>query len=285
MALQSKTIDINGQPVAYWENGHPQADPILLLHGSMGDAAFHWQALMRELAMTHRVIAPDLPAFGNTPALPELTYDALLTWLGAFIHTLSLSPVTLAGTSFGGLIARLYAAAYPDEMEALVLINGGVLPSKPTPAAKFLAGVPLVNRAIFRNFATQGIGSREKLAWVVNDPADTEILTDEMVQSAADSVPALAEIMRAQVLQPVPPARIPSAPTLLLWGANDDFSPVKAARRVQNAIPDAKLVEIDECKHAPHLQSPDVVAYQIQHFLEHLNAPSSPNLPGAGLLG
>lgn len=285
MSYESKTVQVNGQTVQYLEAGSPRAKAVILLHGGMGNAAFHWARMIPELAFEFHVIAPDLPAFGKSDPLPNMRYDALLDWLDGFYAALDLEAAALVGTSFGGLIARLYAAQHPVKVPALVLINGGVLPSKPTGAAKFMANLPILNNILFQNFAKQGIGGRQQLAWVVNDPNDTEVLTESMVSAAVNSVPALATVMRMQVLDKLPEKRVPGCPSMLIWGKNDEVSPLKAAHRVEKAIAASQVIEVDECKHAPHIQAPDVLAFQIQQFLENLGAPPKADLPGVGFLG
>jgi pimeloyl-ACP methyl ester carboxylesterase len=282
MALKDKQITVNGVNVRYWEDGPTAAAPVILLHGSVGDAAFHWERLIPEMSHSYRIFAPDLPGFGRTDPLSEMTFDALLAWLESLYEALELRQAVLIGNSVGGLLARLFSAAHPSKVPALVLINGGVLPSKPSGFLQVVAGLPFISDLLFNTMSKQGVGKREALDWVLNDESK---LTDEMVQVAADSAPGLAAVMRMQIVSAVPEERVPIIPTLLLWGVKDTLSPLKAGKRVHKAIAGSTLIEIEETKQTPHIEEPEVIGFQIVAFLDNLGKPKSPNFPGAGTLG
>ncbi len=294
MTTTQTTITVNGRTVHYIEAGPRDARPIVLLHGNVGDAEFHWQPLMPELATTYHVIAPDLPGFGGSDKLPRTTFKTLIDWLDAFFESLEIESAPVVGTSVGGLIARLFAAGYPSRVPALVLINGGGLPSKPPFFAQLVARLPFVNRLVFGGSARQLIASREALNWLAEPPqvvtenityTPQDVITEDMVTRAQDNLNGLITLMRTQVLSAVPEARTPLISTLILWGENDDISPLSIGKRVQRAIPGAELTTITETRHAPHIAEPDIVAFQIERFLENLSAPPKSDLGGVGMLG
>ncbi|MEO0563204.1 MAG: alpha/beta hydrolase, partial [Chloroflexota bacterium] len=241
MALNTRNIEIEGLPVRYHEAGSRQGAPIIFLHGAVGDALFHWERLMFELEAEYHLLAPDLPGFGETALLPEMTYEALVTWVKQFYVAVGIRDAVLVGNSLGGLIARLLASESSKMVPALILINGGVLPGKPAAIPKLLANVPYVGDWLFETISKGGIKDREALEWLVTDPSNKDILTDKMVQAAADSAPALSAVMRMQIQSPVPQLRVPMVPTLLLWGAQDTFSPVSAGEKVHKSIPGSKF--------------------------------------------
>lgn len=287
------TITVTGRTVHYIEAGPLDARPVILLHGNVGDAAFHWQKLMPELATTYHIIAPDLPGFGGSDPLPHTTFQTLIDWLDAFFDALNIDAAPVVGTSAGGLIARLFAAGYPSRVPALVLINGGGLPAKPPAIARLIARIPVINRFVFGSSAQQLIGSRKALNWLAEPPETVtenitytpiDVITDDMLARAQNNLNGLVTLMRTQVLSPVPEARTPLIPTLILWGENDDISPLSVGKRVQSAIPGAQLTPITETRHAPHIAEPDIVAFQIERFLEGLSAPPKSDLGGVGML-
>jgi pimeloyl-ACP methyl ester carboxylesterase len=285
MSIQTRTISLNGKTVRYLEGGTTDNAPILLLHGALGDATFHWSRLMPILTEKYYVVAPDLPGFGDSEKLHPLNYMTLVAWVTDLLATLDMQQVVIIGNSLGGLVARLFAANTPHKVPALVLINGGVLPGKAAGGAKVMARIPGISDMIFGMFSRQGVGRREALDWVVANHEDTEILTDEMVATAAANVPALVDVMKMQVLSPIPDKRVPTLPTLLLWGAQDTLSPVSAGEKVHNAIPGSVFQQIEGTKHAPHIEEPDVVAFQIESYLNDLNRPKPSAKGNVGKLG
>src|SRR4051812_35704890 len=83
-AVQSFDITVQRRPCRYWGGGPAQAPALLLLHGGLGDAALHWHHNFADLSRDFHLLAPDLPAFGRTAALPAPSYPAYRAWVGAF---------------------------------------------------------------------------------------------------------------------------------------------------------------------------------------------------------
>ncbi len=304
MTIAEKDIQVQGRNVHYLESGTNNPRAVMLLHGNVGDANFHWRKLIPSLTHLYRVIAPDLPDFGKSDPLPQASLTALTDWLHEFYAVLGLKQGVVVGTSYGGLLARLFASAYPHETPALILINGGGLPPKSGGFAKLLAQLPVVNDMIFNGASNQMVKSREALNWLVQYPKTPkddgsenhermsakgytapDPLTEEMVTAATNSSAALSRLMRTQVLSPIPEKRTPMIPALILWGEDDEISPIATGKRINKAIPGSELVPIAETKSAPHIEEPEVVAFQIERFLENLGRPSKDDLPGVGRLG
>jgi len=103
------------------EPEHP-AGVLFLIHGAHGNW-HHWRANIKSLSRTHRVIVPDMPGFGLSDALPESGLDELAQSLSGVADALSLPSVSLVGYSFGALVATTLAAARPDLVKRLLLIN------------------------------------------------------------------------------------------------------------------------------------------------------------------
>ncbi|MEM6283541.1 MAG: alpha/beta hydrolase [Chloroflexota bacterium] len=303
MTLKTHDINVNGRNVRYIQRG--SGKPMVLLHGNIGDAAFHWGKIIPELALDFTVYAPDLPDYGNSDPLPQQTFAAAVTWLKGFLDALEIESAAVIGTSHGALIGRLFAATHPDAVPALVMINGGSLPSKSPGMAKLLARLPIVNNMVFGGASKQMVASREALQWFVQHPRPevidpnantdyassgrgekrTDPLDDEMVTTATDSATALSRLMQTQVLSPVPENTTPQIPVLIMWGENDEISPLKIGLRLQSAIPGAQFESIGDTRSAPHIEEPEVVTFQITRFINQLNQPQKPDLPGAGKLG
>lgn len=98
-------------------------DPVLLIHGGHGGWV-HWIANIDGLARQRRVVALDLPGFGDshTPShrLDVSEYSAVV---GSLIDALGLRNIALVGFSFGTFVAATLAAARPDAVSFLTLVN------------------------------------------------------------------------------------------------------------------------------------------------------------------
>ena len=100
-----------------------EGEPLLLIHGGHGSWV-HWIANIDMLAEHRRVLALDLPGFGDSAdpggLLQLADYAAVVS---ALIATLDLRNVALAGFSFGTLVAATAAVAEPRLVTSLVLVN------------------------------------------------------------------------------------------------------------------------------------------------------------------
>lgn len=271
--MEEQTITLNGKTVRYWRSGPNQTRTVLLLHG-MADAHANWLGVMPMLAEQFHVVAPDLPGFGQSAAL-NATPDAFLNWIKAFIESLQIEQVALVGHSFGAVLARLFSATYPQLIPALVLVNGGTIPRVPR-LMRWVGRMPLVGNSMFFSLANSTAANLPRLA-------QGELSADFATQ-VQGNLAGFAAIMRMMATQPMPEKRTPAVPTLLLWGTADPVNTLDEAERIKAAIPGAQLSPIADCGGLPQLEAPDVFAWQVGQFLENLNRPSKPNLPGVGRL-
>src|SRR5690606_39235182 len=88
----------------------------------------NWLRFARRFSTDYRVVALDLPGFGES-SKPDASYDVAsqVERLRAFVQALQLERPHLIGNSMGGHIAALYAARYPTEVRSLALLdNAGV---------------------------------------------------------------------------------------------------------------------------------------------------------------
>jgi len=108
-----------------WGEGRP----LVLLHGASGSWT-HWIRNVLPLAKDFRVLAPDMPGFGESDVPPEPhTADMLAGAVASGLDVLVPPPVDLdlAGFSFGGIIAGLVAARLGPRVRTLVLLGAGGL--------------------------------------------------------------------------------------------------------------------------------------------------------------
>lgn len=131
--LDTKSIFVDGLQWKYTEkNG--DGETLLVVHGFGGDKD-HWTRFSRHLPQGIRVIAPDLPGFGESdkPEGANYTQEAQADRLNLFAETLGLKNFHIAGNSMGGGIAGIFAAKYPEKVKSLILFDNAGIKS-PTPS-------------------------------------------------------------------------------------------------------------------------------------------------------
>lgn len=269
MALNDKMVTVEGLPVHYWEDGAENSRVIFLLHGGLGDAEMHWKPVIPMLAETFHVYAPDLPGFGKSGSLPRLTTEAMLNWIQSLLGALHIDQTVMVGNSFGGVLVRLFAAGHPKYIPAVILVNGGGVPEVP-PALKTLAQIPGVSTLLFM-FLGRMATSPGMLKSMIATP---DILTESFQAKVKQAAKGFTAIMRMLTTSPMPQAQRPIVPSLILWGTEDQFTPLSEAKAIKASIPDAALIEISECGHMPQLETPDVFVWQINQFLDKLSRPA-----------
>ena len=118
--MVSKHADLDG-PVHYLDFGGG-GPPLVCIHGLSG-SALNWMAVGPALAERHRVLALDLRGFGRTPLGSGTRLRDNRRLLDRFLHDVVGGPAVVVGNSMGGLVAVLQAAARPEAVSSLVLVD------------------------------------------------------------------------------------------------------------------------------------------------------------------
>jgi pimeloyl-ACP methyl ester carboxylesterase len=118
--MVSKHADLDG-PIHYLDGGG-SGQPLVCVHGLSG-SALNWMAVIPALAERHRVLALDLRGFGRTPLGPGTRLSDNHRLLDLFLRRIVGRPAVVVGNSMGGLLAVQQAAAAPETVSSLVLVD------------------------------------------------------------------------------------------------------------------------------------------------------------------
>jgi pimeloyl-ACP methyl ester carboxylesterase len=127
-ALATRSITRAGGGAMVWRSWGA-GPPLVLLHGASGSWT-HWIRNILPLAERFRVLAPDMPGFGDSDASPEPhTAEGLAELVAAGLDAVLAPPTEfdLAGFSFGGIIGGLVAARLGRRIRTLVVLGVGGL--------------------------------------------------------------------------------------------------------------------------------------------------------------
>jgi pimeloyl-ACP methyl ester carboxylesterase len=122
-------LDIGGVPLAVRSWGEPSGRPVVFWHplGDVTSGAYLTEMAPALTARGLRLLAPDGPGFGASPARPVEQYAvprlAELVW--GLVDTLGLDRPVLMGHSWGGVVMLAAAAHRPRDVSALVLLDSG----------------------------------------------------------------------------------------------------------------------------------------------------------------
>jgi pimeloyl-ACP methyl ester carboxylesterase len=127
MNVVYRTIAVDNVEVFYREAGPSDAPVVLLLHG-FPTAGHMFRDLIPQLATRYRVIAPDLPGFGNTKAPPrgkfDYTFDNLAKVIEGFVEKLKLDRYVLYVFDYGAPTGFRVAIARPERVAGIISQNG-----------------------------------------------------------------------------------------------------------------------------------------------------------------
>lgn len=253
-------------------------EPLVLIHGGGGGGA-NWFRIIGPLSRRFRVLAPDLPGFGESTAarvtgpLGSQAAEFLEDWLAR----VGAGPARLVGTSFGALAALRLAQAKPDLVKRLVLIDTVGLGAA-VPAVVRLASMRGLGRVLLRPSRRGGEMLFDRLLTCGRTPlppplreALLEYLwtcdTAGASSQLADALPRFTGLIGQRERLSHDELRALRVPTLIVWGALDCFVPVRHARRAAGLIPGARLVIIPQAGHSPNWETPDALLAALDAFL------------------
>src|SRR5690606_29500095 len=125
--LSHEQLSVHNLNIHYYRGGPASGETLILLHGFAADKD-NWLRFSRHLTQDYRVIAVDLPGFGESD-LPPGSYDVgtQAERLANILDALGIRQAHVLGNSMGGHIAALFAARYPDRVHSLALFdNAGI---------------------------------------------------------------------------------------------------------------------------------------------------------------
>ncbi len=248
----------------------------LLIHG-FGESVYSWRYLIPDLAKRNRVYAIDLKGHGQSPKPRDGAYSPAdqAELLLRFLDEHGIESPVLVGHSMGGGIALLLALSLQGRgtpASRLVLIDSIAYP-QPLPFFIKLLRVPVVAEILTRLVPVR---------WQVRIVLKIAYRDDAKISSeAVDAYSAplqmqggrFASIATARMLIPDDLDAIVSQypdlqlPTLIIWGRNDEITPLRVGEQLNTAIPGSTLRVLENEGHVPHEENPAKVNQMILEFV------------------
>ena len=248
----------------------PSGDPVLLVHG-FPQSSYMWRHLIPALAMAgRRVIAPDLPGYGDSALEPPGTWERHVDALERFRHALGLERIVLVNHDWGGLISMRWALDHSVPLSGLVISNTGFFPDGEW------TGVGAALRTEGQGEALIDSISRDGLATILGQMGSgfDRSAVDEYwkAYTSEERRRGILELYRSGDLEKLEPyaGRLGElgVPTLVLWGENDDeYAPVERAHRFGREIPGSRTVVVEGAGHFVWEDDPERCWREVIAFL------------------
>jgi len=269
--LEHKTVAIDGETWHYLEGGPTGAEVLLLLHGFGGDKD-NWTRFSRSLTASYRVIAPDLPGFGESAWHPD--WDYLLhpqrVRVESFAQALKLEKYHVVGNSMGGNLAALVAHKNQDKVISLALFNNaGVTAPVPSDFQRALLQgeenwLIVDSLQDFDDLLAYAAFKKPFIPWPVKG-----VFAQRAVDHA-ESNRAIFETYkgdRTSALEPL--LEDIKQPVLIIWGDSDRILHFSSIDVMRPLLPQAKVIIMKDTGHIPMIERPLETAEHFQSFVEN----------------
>jgi pimeloyl-ACP methyl ester carboxylesterase len=244
--------------------------PVLLLHAFPFDRAM-WVPQCEPIAAAgFRVLAPDLPEFGETtPGSEVFAIERSADVIADLLDEIDIEKAVIGGLSMGGYIAMAFARRHPQRLLALILADTKAAPDD-----------------------AEGKAGRDRMIADVKDggaAAAADALLPKLFSTATrDGHPEVIEQARAIILRQraaaiiaalyalrdrpdaAPGLAAVTVPTLVLVGEDDAVTPPLASARIAGAIVGAELVHIPSAGHLSNLENSAAFNSAVISFLSKL---------------
>ncbi len=264
----------------YLEGGH--GEPLILLHGFNADA-HHFCRVSHLLSPHFRILAPDLPGFGQThPAESssfriEDTADQILAWL----DELGIHEFYLGGNSMGGYLAVAMARRAPERVRALWLLAPGGLREARLSAVMEEVAEERHNPLVIRNYRDF---QRLLDYCFVHPPWIPAPLARYLAaRSALEAVRAqrIFDAIRYDSSPLESLAQGLETPALVVWGQADQVLHVDGATHIEKLMPHCKTLRLPSIGHLPMIEAPRTTAEAWIGFTEWLARQQQQSPPPA----
>ncbi|MDR2069651.1 MAG: alpha/beta hydrolase [Spirochaetaceae bacterium] len=251
-------LTIDGINIHYFDTG--SGETVLFLHG-WGTDFLSFKPFLEALTPYYRVCAVDLPGFGQSDEPPAAwTIDDYGDFILKFMTRRGINRVILIGHSFGGRIIIKLAARreLPVTIAKIVLVNSAGIRPKKTIKQKVRL---LVYRGVKGIISTGGI--KKRFPGLLNRWRKKHGSPDYLRAS-----PRMRECLIRAINEDLTPClpRIP-CPALLIWGAEDQETPLGDGKLMEGLIPDAGLVTLEKAGHYSFLDQPFIFGRVLDSFL------------------
>ena len=277
-------VSRDGGRVRLLRGGPPHGTPVVLVHGGGSDnAAISWFQVFGALARSHPVLALDLPGSGYTTGVPiDGRPSAMADLAVEVIAGAGVARAVWIGVSMGGDVVLNVGLRHPGRVAGLVLVAPGGLVERFRNAASQRAAwlaARLPDRVLLPLLRWANRFTGTALRAMVHDPATVAPeVRDEMVREARRPGAGLGYLRYNQaVLGPRGMTNDLSgsvgaitAPALFFHGRRDGLVPPSGSVRAAAAMPDARVVLLEDCGHWAQLEAGERFLAEVAAFLARI---------------
>ncbi|HFA51276.1 MAG TPA: alpha/beta hydrolase [Bacteroidetes bacterium] len=230
---------------------------LLLLHGLFG-ALSNFSGILDHFGKSYNVIVPILPIF-EMP-LRKVSVSGLVDYVAKFVEKKKYKTVHVLGNSLGGHISLLYALAYPRKINSITLTgSSGLFENSMGSTFPKRGNYEYIKKKTQGTFYNPEVATKE----LVDEVFDIVNDRSKAIRVIAVAKSAIRHNLRDK-LHDI------KAPTLLIWGKEDNITPAFVGEEFHKLIDDSRLYLIDKCGHAPMMEYPEIFNGYLEKFLNEV---------------
>ena len=252
----------SGPTIGYTEAG--SGPPLLLLHAFPLDRGM-WQPQLAALADVARVVAIDMPGFGESPPV-LFSIEGVADAVAEFLTVRDIPKAVVCGLSMGGYVALALARKHADKLSGLILADTRAGVDDSTAKANRDKSIALATEkgstALFDTMVPKVLSE----ATLADKPSVVE-----RVKALAAKQPAASVVAALSALRDRPDAnpglKNIAVRTLVIVGEFDAVTPPLAAANLSAQIRGSELVHIPDAGHLSNLENPEAFNGAVRKFL------------------
>ncbi|MCB0568664.1 MAG: alpha/beta hydrolase [Phaeodactylibacter sp.] len=242
----------------YIESGGSEEN-LVLLHGLFG-ALSNFEGIIQHFSGKYNVVVPILPIF-ELP-IRKVSVTGLVDYVVDFVEFKGYQKVHVLGNSLGGHIALLYALARPGSIASIILTgSSGLFESAMGTSFPKRGDYEFIKKKTQDTFYSPDVASKE----LVDEVFDIVNDRNKAIRVVATAKSAVRHNLGDKLHQI-------KAPTLLVWGKQDQITPAFVGEKFHELIENSQLIFIDECGHAPMMEHPKSFNSYLENFLQEVSA-------------
>lgn len=264
---------INGLTTRVLDTGG-DGPTLVLVHG-LANAIEIWGRVLPRLADRFRVVAFDLPGFGEADR-PVADYDSafFVDQLKALLDTLDIDRAHLVGSSLGASVIVRFSDRHLDRIDRAVLAAPGGFGRETHPLMRFPA-LPVVGSWLGRPTpANNGLTLRLAIHDRRHVTPELVELTDRYARKPGSDLSFVRTLQTGVGVSGVRErdsferlARRFARPALIVWGRQDRVFPMRQSDRAIALLPLSERILIDDCGHYPQWEQPEIFTMAVARFL------------------
>ena len=264
-----RVYHINGQEVHYVEEGSPNRQKVILIHG-WSSSSYAMSPIAGLLSQRFHCISVDLPGYGSSPPFEErATITRYAELIAGLIEEISPGPVVLVGHSMGGMISTTVAIDNPVLVERMVLISPTITGKLSKTINRVVSPINMIERFALGSLIVSSVeklyvGITDRLMRPVSFSDRTDITEEEYARLRADARRPGQGRVRAECFFAMRDHDLSGKltgidiPTLVIWGAEDNTVPLRDAGIMEDEWPATDLRILPKAGHWPHFESAEV---------------------------